>query len=64
MTTKYQEHKIEDVMRWFAEGFDTDPEQPILKHDYWLDPVKGVVIFRLYLGEPFHKPTLKKPTGL
>ena len=52
MKTHFQTAKLDDVMRFFANNFKGDD----LMHDvggdvmcdWWLDQVKGTVVFRLY----------------
>jgi hypothetical protein len=54
MTIKYQEHDIDDVFRYFVGGFKC----PIGKIENWeanYDPLKGKVIFRLFVNDKKHE---------
>ena len=55
MKTVYQVHEIEDVIRYFADSFIGDAVmKDVGDHamvDWWLDPAKGKVVFRIYLDE-------------
>jgi hypothetical protein len=45
---EYQEIGLEDIMRYFVEGFKPKGEdEKVVRHDWFLDVQKGKVIFRL-----------------
>jgi hypothetical protein len=49
---EYQEISLEDIMRYFVEGFQPKGnDEQVLNYDWFLDAQKGKVIFRLFIGE-------------
>lgn len=46
-TTTYQEAKLSDVMSYFAKGFTPPAGQTVTAVDYFIDPVKGAVVFKV-----------------
>lgn len=51
MKIQYQEHSIESVMDYFAAGFEMKEGQKLSRHEWFYDPTKGKVIFRLTIQE-------------
>lgn len=53
LTVQYDVVQLDTVMRYFVKGYDaTDPDRVIEDCTWYLDPVKGIVIFRLYVRAP------------
>lgn len=53
-TTDYYELPIDTVMDYYAKDFTTEPDKTILSTEWFLDPVKKRVIFRIIKDK---KPT-------
>lgn len=51
---KYQEHDLDSIMRYFANGFTPQPDTKILRYEFTIDTFKRVVIFKLFIKT---KPT-------
>lgn len=51
MECVYQVHTMDEVVHHFAKGFKLPENQEIANYQYWFDPSKGVVIFRLFTKE-------------
>lgn len=53
MIIKYQEHTVDEMVRYFVEGFKTDRAKTgqIIRHEFLLDPVQGIVVLRLYIDD-------------
>lgn len=51
MKIQYQEHSIESVMDYFANGFEMKEGQKLYRHEWFYDSSKGKVIFRLSIQE-------------
>lgn len=50
--TEYQERKLDEVMRYFAKDFQCKiPGEKIHHVEYFVDPVKQVVVFKLFVKE-------------
>lgn len=56
---QYVEHSIEDVLDYFTEEFKCQQGEKVTKYEHFIDPVKGKVIFKLYV-ERAPKPKKKK----
>jgi hypothetical protein len=48
---EWQEHSIQSVMNYFKKGFQSKNGDEILGIDYFIDPVKERVIFRLTVSK-------------
>lgn len=55
---QYVERNIKDVLNYYAEGFGDDRGK-VKNYEHFVDPVKGKVIFKLYV-EKLSKPKKKK----
>jgi hypothetical protein len=44
--TKWQEHEIDEVMRYFVDGFKLPEDRRIVNSEWFIDQVKGKVVFR------------------
>ncbi|WNZ57428.1 hypothetical protein QT397_08845 [Microbulbifer sp. MKSA007] len=47
METNYQEVSLNTIVKYFADDFKTKPGTEIITKEWFIDPVKGVVIFKL-----------------
>jgi hypothetical protein len=50
MKIQHQEHTIEEIIRWFVEGYDESIT--IVSHEYNYDPHTGKVWLKLVIEEP------------
>lgn len=48
---KYQEHDLDDIMRYFANGFTPIPGTKILRYEFTIDMFKRMVIFKLFVEQ-------------
>ena len=51
MKIVWQHHRIDDVMDYFTKAFEVPEDQEILRHEWFYDPHKGVVVFKLVVTE-------------
>lgn len=47
MKVKYQEVKLGEVLRYFAEGFQFTDGITLHDYEYFVDQSKGIVVFKL-----------------
>lgn len=47
MEIKYQVHTVPDIMKFFVDGFKLPDGQKIWNYEWFYDPHKGKVVFRL-----------------
>jgi len=48
MEIKYQEVKLKEIIRQYAQGFEFSAGTKIVQSESFVDTQKGVVIFKLY----------------
>ena len=51
MKMRYQEHDINDILKYFVDGFKCKPGQKIENWEANYDPRKGKVIFTLFVND-------------
>lgn len=51
MKIEYHEYPLDLVMRYFADGFTGKDKMDARLREWFIDPVKGMAVFRLYVGE-------------
>jgi len=44
---KYQEHSLQDIIRYFLNGFEIEDDQKIIAWDYFIDTKKEKAVLRL-----------------
>jgi hypothetical protein len=52
MKIQHQEHTIEEVIRYFVEGYNLEPGQRVASHESNYDPRTGKVWLKLVIEEP------------
>lgn len=64
MKIVYQEHNLDDVLRYFVAGFSNSIE--INDYQATVDSTANRVVFKLYVGEAVesHFPTTKPPKNI
>ena len=62
LTVNFQEIPLQKVIESFAKGFVAPEGKNIVRHESFVDPVKGVVIYKLFVEEtPEEKKLLVLP---
>jgi len=51
MTIVWQDYPVEDVVQFFAKAFEPKPGQEIVRSEWFYDPAKGRMIFKLFVTE-------------
>lgn len=49
--THYQETDLDDVLRYYANGFTPDPGETIIKVETFIDITKNKVLFKMLVEE-------------
>lgn len=51
MEIKYQEHDLDGIMRYFANGFENPKGKQIVKWEFTIDTFRRIVIYKIYIDE-------------
>lgn len=52
MVIQYDVVDLDDVVRYFVAGYSPKPVNKIVNHEWFVDPVHGKLVLRLYVEEP------------
>lgn len=48
---QWQEHDLDDIIQYFAKGFQPPKGKEIIRYEFWIDPQKRAVIFSLVVKD-------------
>lgn len=51
MRIEWQEADLKTVVQWYVDAFRFKRGESLFRHDWFVDPAKGKVIFRLFISD-------------